>query len=216
MNLPAEMMVAAAVNDRQVLENCLLRSPEIASGVLRLEVLENYASASVAYNEVLRAAQPGTIIIFAHQDVYLPAGYSSLLRSRIKELEEIDPDWGAVGLSGRTADGEFAGRVWSTAANKLHQNEVGLPAAVLTADELLLVVKSGTGLLFDDQLPGFHLYGTDIIQNALDLGRVSYVIDAPAIHHDKPLIHLDKSYRKAYRYLQSKWRDAFAVYTFRI
>jgi hypothetical protein len=211
MNLPAEIMVAAAVNDRQILENCLLRSPEIADGALRLEVLENCASASVAYNELLRAAPPGTIIIFAHQDVYLPAGYSSVLRSRIEELERIDPLWGAVGLSGRTADGEFAGRVWSTAANKMHQNEVALPAAVLTADELLLVVKAGTGLLFDDKLPGFHLYGTDIIQMGRDLDRTSYVIDAPVVHHDKPVIHLDRSYRKAYRYLQRKWRNRLPI-----
>jgi hypothetical protein len=206
-----DMIVAAAVNDRTILENCLRRSPEVAEGKLPLTVLEGYSSASIAYNEVLHAAPPGTIVILCHQDVYLPRGYSVRLQERIDELERSDPNWGVLGLTGRTADGEFAGRVWSTAADKLHQNDVSLPAPIVTADEQLLVIRAGADLFFDEKLPGFHIYGTDIIQTALDLGRISYAVDAPAIHHDKPVINLDRGYRKAYRYLQKKWWDRLPI-----
>lgn len=207
----APMQIVAAVNDRAVLKNCLQRSPDVAEGVLPVRVMEGYSSASLAYNEALRSIAPRTLVIFAHQDVYLPRGYSSLLRQRIEELERTDPDWGVLGLTGRTADGEFAGKVWSTGGQIFHQNDVQLPAQIGAADEQLLVLKAGTGLFFDDALPGFHLYGTDIIQTALSLGRKSYSIDAPVVHHDKPVINLDAGYRKAYRYMQKKWWDRLPI-----
>lgn len=209
--LTRQILVAATVNDRVILENCLKRSPEVASGQIPLKLLEGYSSASIAYNEVLRAADPGTIVVFCHQDVYLPLNYTDLLCTRIAELEETDADWAVIGLCGRNSAGEFAGRVWSTAAEKIHQSEVPLPASVVTADEHLLIVKAGTDLFFDEMLPGFHMYGTDIIQTGLALGRTSYAIDAPAIHHDKPVIGLDRSYREAYRYMRRKWRSRLPI-----
>ena len=211
VNGARNIIVAAAVNDRAILENCLRRSPDIAQGVLPLTVLEGYSSASKAYNEVLRKAPAGTLIIFAHQDVYLPADYGARLRHRIDELERTDPDWAVLGLSGRRADGKFAGKVWSTAAKMVQQSDFPFPVRVVTLDELLLVVKAGTGLLFDEQLPGFHMYAADIVQIGLSLGRNSYVIDAPAVHHDKPVIHLDKTYRRSYRYLRKKWWDRLPI-----
>jgi len=206
------MVIAAAVNDRMVLKNCLLRSPDIGAGLLQLTVLESYKSASIAYNEVLRALPSGTIVIFAHQDVYLPAGYCARLRAQIEALERSDPDWAVLGLSTKIADGGFAGKVWSTAWNDVHQSGIDLPARIVTADELLLIMKAGDGLLFDEDLPGFHLFGTDIVQTAREAGRSSYAINAPVIHHDKPVTKLDRSYRKAWRYMRKKWWNRLPIH----
>ena len=80
------------------------------------------------------------------------------------------------------------------------------PVAVETLDEMLLFLRVGSGLKFDEDLPGFHLYAADAIQIAKARGLRSYVIDTPVIHHSRAVVALDRSYRKAYRNLQRKWR----------
>ena len=70
------IIAVAAVNDRAVLENCLKRSPDVAKGVIPLVVREGFSSAASAYNGALDTSSPGTVVLFAHQDVYLPRGYA--------------------------------------------------------------------------------------------------------------------------------------------
>jgi hypothetical protein len=206
------IVVVAAVNDVDVLENCLKRSPEIVSGALPLITREGYATAGVAYNSALALIPPATIVVFAHQDVYLPKGYAALLNRRILELEQVDPNWAVLGVSARTPDNGFVGKVWSTAWNQIQQGGA-LPKPIVSLDELLLVLRAGTGLSFDEQLPSFHLFGTDIVQAGLHMGRKSYAIDAPVIHHDKPVLNLAGGYRQAYRYMRAKWWDRLPLQT---
>lgn len=208
------MIVAAAVNDRTVLANCLASSPDITSGKMPLSCLEGFISAASAYNSALDASAPGTVVLFAHQDVYLPRGYAGRLRARIAEVEKLDPDWAVLAPFGLTAEGIVAGRVWSTAWARLFEGHAGLPTTIVSADELLIVVKAQPGLRFDDALPSFHLYATDIIQMAIAAGLRCYAIDAPVVHHDKPVIELGGTYRIAYRYMQHKWWDRLPIPTF--
>jgi hypothetical protein len=209
----ADLTVAAAVNDRAILANCLQRSPDIAAGTLPLRIYEGYPSASEAYNRAIEDAGPDRILILAHQDVYLPAGYAALLVDRLNTLARLDPEWAVAGLIGMDRASAVVGNVWSTGLDS-HLNSLSpLPAAVETLDELLLIIRTAQGLRFDPRLPGFHLYATDIIQTAKAQGRASYAIDAPAIHHDKPIIALDASYKRAYRYMQRKWRARLPIPT---
>jgi hypothetical protein len=134
--------------------------------------MEGYRSAGSAYNQVLRDVPSGTAVIFAHQDVYLPAGYGETLRDRIAEIERTDPDWAVLGLSTKTPADAFAGKVWSTAWNRIDMSDIALARAQ---------------------------------------GRKSYAIDAPVIHHDKPVIHLDRGFRKAYRFMRRKWWDSLPL-----
>lgn len=66
---------------------------------------------------------------------------------------------------------------------------------------------------FDPEMPGFHLYGTDICQQALAAGRGVYAIDAPIIHNSRPVAFLDRGYREAYKYLQRKWKHRLPLRT---
>ena len=50
---------------------------------------------------------------------------------------------------------------------------------MVSVDELLIVLRIGSGLRFDERLPGFHLHGTDIVQSALHRGLGAFAIDAP-------------------------------------
>ena len=207
------MILAAAVNDRAVLANCLARSPDVASGTLPLDAREGFASAARAYNGALDRARAGTAVVLAHQDVYLPNGFAHRLRARIAEVERIDPDWAVLAPFGVAADGVAQGRVWSTAWDRVFEGPSALPLPIVSADELLIVVRADGGLRFDDALPGFHLYATDIIQTAVAAGRRCYAIDAPVIHHDKPVIELGGTYRSAHRYMRRKWRRALPIPT---
>jgi len=87
------------------------------------------------------------------------------------------------------------------------------PQKVESFDELVLVVRQDAGLQFDDNLPGYHLYGTDIAQTALAAGRTAYAFDGPVIHNSMPIRRLDRSYRRAYDYMRGKWAGKLPILT---
>jgi len=197
--------IAAAVNDRDVLDRCLRASPDVREGGIPVAVYEGYKSAGAAYNAALDEAA-GEILILAHQDVYLPRNFIALLGAKLAELDALDPDWAVVGLMGSMDDGQRVGSSWSSGLAGVMFAPGTLPARVQSLDEMLIVVKVAAGLRFDPALPSFHLYGTDIVQSARKAGRSAYVVDAPVIHHSRPLVELGGGYRSAYRYMQHKWR----------
>lgn len=213
--IAARLRVAAAVNDPAVLANCLARSPDIAAGRLPLRTYADRPSAALAGNEALRDAGDDAILVLAHQDVYLPRGWADRLAAALAALSAVDPGWAIAGLFGKTAAGALAGQVWSTGTRggELLRGTEPLPARVACLDELLLVVNARAGVRFDPALPGFHLYGVDVVQAALHAGRGAWAVDAPAVHHDKPLRRLDAGYRAAWRFARDKWRAALPIPT---
>jgi hypothetical protein len=201
-----DFSVAAAVNDREILAACLMRSPDLASGGLTLRTYEGYDSAAKALNDGLKeSAAP--IVIFAHQDVYFPKGWLDRLIAQIKIVEGGHPNWGVIGLYGRrVVSGDEVGLVWSTGLGRLVGTGGFEPAEVQTLDELTLIVRRDSGLSFDEGIPSFHLYGTDIVTQGRDRGIPSFVVDAPAIHNSTPTRKLTGMYARGYRYMQRKWR----------
>lgn len=206
----SDFSIAAAVNDRQILAGCLERSPDVVSGALNLKTYEGYASASAALNAGLDGCA-AEIIILAHQDVYLPRGWLASLISRIDELERDHPNWAVLGLYGRKPLGDEVGLVWSSGLGRLvGQGGFGVAEAV-TLDELVLIVRRASGLRFDEDIPGFHLYGTDIVMQGRAQNLPSFVIEAPAIHNSRPVRTLTGAYARAYRYMQRKWRKSLPL-----
>lgn len=202
--------VAAAVNNDAVLSNCLRRSPDVQSGRLAVRAYKEFRCAGLAYNKALDETS-ADVLVLAHQDVYLPAGFLDRLQVELGRLTEADPEWALAGVTGLDAEGRFHGRTWSTGLGALFGEAPSEPVWVETVDEMLLFVRRASGLRFDDGLPGFHLYATDAIQIAKAAGRRSYVIDAPAIHHSRAVVALDAGYRAAYRYMQRKWRSELPI-----
>lgn len=197
--------LAAAVNNRDVLANCLQRSPDVASGALRLRIYERRSTAGEAYNAALDDSR-ADVLVLAHQDVYLPAGFVSGAAEQLRRLNELDPQWALAGVAGLDAAGAFHGRTWSSGLGALLGERAAAPVAVVSLDEMLLFVRRGSGLRFDERMPSFHLYAADAVQTARARGLRSYVIDTPAVHHSRAVVALDKGYRAAYRYMQRKWR----------
>lgn len=200
-----DFTVAAAVNDREILAGCLARSPDIVAGTLVLKTYEDFPSAAKALNAGLdESAAP--IVIFAHQDVYLPKGWLGQLIERINELERSHTNWIALGLYGRRPTGEEVGLVWSSGLGRLVGHGGFGAAEAMTLDELVLVIRREAGLRFDEGVPGFHFYGTDIVMQGRVRGMPSFVVEAPAVHNSRPTRTLTGVYARAYRYMQKKWR----------
>jgi hypothetical protein len=200
------IVIAAAVNDRVILENCLGRSPDIRSGEVELVIYEGCPSASKAYNRALDDAGEA-IVVLAHQDVYLPRGFIERLYLQLARVEETDPDWAVLVSFGLDHRGRPAGRVWSTSWGRVFEGEGPLPSKVITGDELLLIVRGDGKMRFDEELPGFHLYCSDMILEGEKRKRSSYAVDLPVIHHERGVDYVRSDYRAAYRYMARKWHD---------
>ena len=67
-----EFAVVVASNDASVLNNSLMRSPEIQS-VKEVVIRQNFSSAAQAYNSGIDASK-AEFIVFAHQNVFFPDG----------------------------------------------------------------------------------------------------------------------------------------------
>src|SRR3546814_14609534 len=52
------------------------------------------------------------IVLFAHQDVYLPAGWLDRAIEALSKLAARHPGWAVAGPYGVKADGRHVGRVW--------------------------------------------------------------------------------------------------------
>lgn len=207
-----DISLFSAVNSRDILQNCLLKSPAIVAGLLSPRILEDYPSASIAYAEAIAECQTD-IAVFVHQDIYLPGSWLDRFLAQINDLTADHPDWAVVGAYGVCADGRHVGRVWDVTIGR-ELGGPGFPATrVESLDEVLIAVRRTPGLDFDPALPRFHLYGTDIVQTARSLGRTSFVVEAPIVHHNRPIASLRGAYAEAYHYTRRKWRHRLPITT---
>ncbi|MFP4216366.1 MAG: glycosyltransferase family 2 protein [Phycisphaerae bacterium] len=211
MSRVCDFEVIAAVNNDLVFEQNLAASPAVRAGA-RVHAIRDAANASEAYNRGAAEAETD-LLVFAHQDVYLPPHWQQRLCAAVDWLATHDPDWAVLGIIGLGDDGDVTGHTWSAGlaaevGRKAHQ-----PTLIKTIDELVIVLRQASGLQFDPDLPGFHLYGTDIVLSAREQGLGAYVIDAPVIHNSLPVQELDAGYEAAYRYMQRKWRHRLPLQT---
>lgn len=202
--------ISAATNDAAILATCLHKSPDIILGSVVLNTYEGFSSAARAYNRALDEAKTD-VVVLVHQDVYLPAGFLAGLSAALLDLAARDPDWAVVGVIGLTEGEEVVGQTWSSGLRQLVGQQVSEPTAVITLDEVLLVVRRSSGVRFDENMPGFHLYAADVVLSASIMNLSSYVLHLPIIHHSRPVIYLDAGYRRAYRFMQGKWRARLPV-----
>jgi hypothetical protein len=193
-----------ASNNESTLARDLLRSPEVAAGQISVTVIRGAAAAAAAYHHAIDAAN-ADILIFAHQDIYFPAGWFGQLEAICKQLTSIDPAWAVAGLFGVATDGRLVGHLWDSALGFVCGGPFEAPREALSLDEVVLIVRRASGMSFDPALPSFHLYGTDIVLEARKAGKKSYIIDLPVIHNAKPVTRLDRRYISAYRFMVRKW-----------
>lgn len=184
----------------------------IASGGIPVHVERRAASAGEAYNRALDVTT-AEIVVFAHQDVYFPAGWEALLREGIRRVAALDPDWALLAPFGVSESGRFLGPVWSSSLGCVVGDEAPAPVPAQSFDELVIVLRRGAGVRFDEELPGFHLYGTDIILTARRRDLQAYIFSMPLVHNDGFHGRLGSDFRQAYRYFRRKWRHELPIRT---
>jgi hypothetical protein len=205
--------LVVAVNDEQVLKSTLLASPAIDSNC-ELIVRRGFNCAGAAYNSGLVEAR-NNVVVFAHQDVYLPATWLKNLAETLYTLAAASSRWGVLGCFGATQETppRLHGYCFSTGLRRVLGKPFRTLAPAQTLDELLLVVRRSSGLRFDEQLPGFHLYGADICLQAAARGLENFIIPAFCIHNANGTVRLPREFWRAYFYLRRKWRAVLPVTT---
>jgi hypothetical protein len=201
------MILACASHSDAILGANLMRSPEVSSGDLPLHVERGARSAAIAYNQAL-AATTADVVVFAHHDIYLPPGWTALLARRLAELPQ---DWALFGAFGVALDAAHIGPVWSSSLGQIVGRVPLAPVPVHSFDEMLIVMRRDAGLRWDDAMPGWHLYGTDIVATARKAGRGAYAGALPTLHNDRYHEALGADFTECYRYMQRKWAAALPL-----
>ncbi|GLS85389.1 hypothetical protein GCM10010873_03620 [Cypionkella aquatica] len=204
-------IICASHNDA-ILNDNLARSPIIAEGTAPLHLERGAPSAAVAYNRAIDATG-AEIMVFAHHDVYLPRGWDALLSRRLRELEAVDPNWALYGPFGVGLDASHIGPVWSSSIGLIVGRVPTAPAKVQSYDEMVIVMRRAAGLRFDEALPGWHMYGTDIVTTARTAGLHAYAGALPTIHNDRYHDHLRGDFVQAYTAMRQKWRAQLPLRT---
>lgn len=203
-----DILIACASHSEGIRKANIERSPLLAQGI-PLHVEQDAPSASIAYNRALDATT-AEIVVFAHHDVYLPQGWQTVLRARIAELPD---DWAVFGTFGIGLDGAPVGPVWSSSLGMIVGRVPMAPVRIQSLDELLIVVRRSADVRFDAALPGWHMYGTDIVQTAVAAGRGAYAGALPCIHNDRYHDALGRDFDEAYHFMQRKWAGVLPLRT---
>ncbi|MEH6525476.1 MAG: glycosyltransferase [Sneathiella sp.] len=205
--------IGVAVNNEDILEKNVLASPVLKKGQADVRMVRDAKSASIAYNEIIDTTTED-IIVFVHQDVYLPENWLLNLRNLIAELEENDPNWAILGSYGISRImNEHCGYVWSSSLGRVLGEERTIPEAAQSLDELLIVLKRSSNLRFDENLPNFHMYGTDIVQMANENKFGAYIVHLPVVHNDSFHEILGNDYADSFKYMRRKWRRKLPIRT---
>jgi hypothetical protein len=202
-----------SVNNDEVLRQNLLLSPGLLDGGRnQLIIRQDYPSASIAYNSALDEAQHD-ILIFVHQDVYLPDTWFADLKRCLAYLDARGARWGVLGCFGtRKGTQGGLGRVYSRGVGR-DGRLLDRPEPVETLDEIVLIIRKSSGLRFDANLPHFHLYGTDICMTALDRGMANYAFQGFCVHNTNQLLILPEEFYACYRYIRRKWSHYLPIHT---
>jgi hypothetical protein len=202
----------ANVNDKLVFEKNLMISPCFNTPHPHQLVLQkNFDSAAKAYNDAL-SKSVNDLVVFAHQDIIFPSGWLSQLEDSIRLLATKDPNWGVLGIFGKTSNGEEAGYVYSTGLGIIGDQLEG-PKQVQTLDEIVLILRKSSGLKFDERLPHFHFYGADICLAAQKKGMQSYAIPAFCIHNTQFNLVMPSEFYASYTALKTIWKEYVPVHT---
>lgn len=208
----AALTFVTAANNQQTLKANLLASPCFGAGhPHQIIIQEGYSSASKAYNDAIDKSV-NDLMIFAHQDIIFPEAWLGQLAEALRYLETRDPNWGVLGCYGQTRDEGAHGYVYSPGPGFVGQ-PFDRPEPIQTLDEIVLIFRKSSGLRFDNALPHFHMYGTDICMRAAKAGRTSYAIPALCVHNSMYYLVLPKEFYECYRHIHRTWKSQLPIQT---
>lgn len=194
----------------------LLEANLLASPCLRechpheILIQEGFRSAATAYNDAMDRSS-NDLIVFLHQDMILPDSWPEHLRSALEWLDAFDPNWGVLGCGGVDRKGQLWGHVYTSGEGILGRESH--PILVQTLDEIVLILRKSSGLRFDERLPHFHFYGTDICLRAEQMGMKCYAISAFCIHNTHQSLVLPREFYESCRHIRRTWKQQLPIQT---
>jgi Glycosyltransferase like family len=212
MSSTSSITFAVAVNSRELFEHNFLSSPCLRRPH-KHEVLaqQGFTSAAKAYNDAIDKSH-NDLIVFAHQDIFLPEAWLPQVICALDWLRLADPKWGVLGSYGKTVDGRGWGRVYSSGRGVIGES-LEHPVPIQTLDEIVLILRRSSGLRFDERMPHYHLYGADICLSAAKQGMTSYAISAFCIHNTQQNLVLPREFYECYRQLKRIWKESLPIQT---
>jgi hypothetical protein len=201
------------VTDEEILKNNFLSSPLfLENKQYEIIIQRHYESAARAYNAAIEKAK-SEIIIFIHQDAILPYYWIEKLEAALKYLENRDPAWGVLGCYGETKDGLSRGYLYCVGNRRYLVEPFDKPEIVHTLDEVVLIMRRSSGLKFDEALPHFHLYGTDICISAIENSMNCYAIPAFCLHNSNKISIYPEEFFTCCDIIRKKWIKYLPIYT---
>lgn len=201
------------VSDNNIYKENFLSSPLFnEKHQHQILAIQNAPSATKAYNRAIDESL-NDILIFVHQDVLFPVSWLQNLRKALEILEGKDPYWGVLGCYGATQDSIEHGYLYCSGNGKILGNPFVNPMIVQTLDEIVLIVRKSSSLYFDETLPYFHFYGTDICMAAADRGMNCYAISAFCFHNSNKTDIFPKEFLKCYFHIRKHWRKCLPIQT---
>mgnify|MGYP003609189567 CR=1 FL=1 len=146
----------------------------------------------IGINHALKVSK-GEYLIFCHQDILFNHDKRNQLEKCLSELEGLDKKWAVAGNAGIRNDGKSIMRI--SDPNHTNIARGNFPEKVISLDENFIIINRKVNVGCSYGLSGFHLYATDICQNAIDLGLSSYVINFHLLH--KSAGKIDHSFYKS-------------------
>lgn len=178
----SDFLFVSAVSSFDTVRERLLASPCLAAGRRPLVLRWNAASAAQVFNAVMDSRPEQQWVVWVHQDVVLPEGWDTLFAQAIAQAEQRLGRLAIVGTYGVTGAGAaavHAGHVLDR--GQVLRGAAPLPCLVDSLDELLVAVRSDSGLRMDPAL-GWDFYATDLVLQAQAAGLQAAAVDAFCEH----------------------------------
>ena len=207
-----KVAILICVNNMELFNRCWMSGKRhLGDSLLYFDnTLANKSVPSV-YNEMIGQTE-SEVLIFVHQDVICGNTWLEKVMEQISIIERRDRRWGILGVMGVRGNGAFVGNI----IDPHTERKFGiLPCPVRSLDEVCLIIRRESGLMFDESVGGFHLYGADICLQAGLMGMKCYAIDASLKHLSGG--QLGKSFHEIAEKLRIKWsavrRSPFCIET---
>jgi hypothetical protein len=214
--------LVVCLSQDEVLRANLLASPCLQPGSRNELIAIRHAESAAGGLSMGIARARNDLVVCVHQDVFLPSGWDRLF---VNQFRMAEAEFGPIGVAGVYGVGEAiespidagpwhlaAERIgWVYDRGRLLSEGPRLPVAVVTLDELLLVVRRDTPLRFDPVL-GFHLYAADLCLQARERGLAVVALGAPC-HHNSRRVGLPESFFPSARHFARKWAHRLPIAT---
>lgn len=214
--------IACAVDDEGVFEARLGRSPDwetVPSTASRRATCAAWVNDCLEHLE--EGVVPGEVLVYAHQDVFLPEGWLKALERQWRRAESHHRGGVAVagvyGVKTLSPDPRKknvrAGHLLDR--GQLLREPAILPREVDSLDECVVAIDVASGLRLDPAL-GWHLWATDLCLQAQERGMVAVAVDAYCEHwssQSRHYAHLPPEYAASREVFRKKWRHRLPIET---